>query len=326
MLGVIINTKAGKKAYLRQRYYLFDLLREKGTEYTYHVTQYAGHAAELAQVFVEQGYDRLLVLGGDGTLSEVIDGVMHAIASAKNNSSRHALVSVGLMPRGTGNDWGRYWHLTKDHKKSFDRFFSGTAQPVDVGCLTVRRAGKEEKHYFINSVGFGIDAKTCERAQVMKYYVGSHGINYFFGLLSALFTHKSVPVKISTKYQVPSMKYEGTEGDVRVESWEQPLFTMNIGNGPFSGGGIKQNPDADPTDGIFHSMFVTTPSFKDVMRAIPKLFNGRLPEVDFIRNFRATEVEIETQEHIVIEKDGILVDACGPYKVEILPKAIGFVC
>ena len=310
MLGVIINTKAGKRSYLNQRYYLFDLLKEKAIPYTYHVTQYAGHAVEIAKDLVENGYDRLLVLGGDGTLSEVVDGVMHA------NVGDTSKVSVGLMPRGTGNDWGRYWHLTKDYKRSLERFFSGTPHPIDVGCLTVRRAGEEERYFFVNSVGFGIDARTCERAQVLKYYVGSHGLNYFFGLLSAVFTHKSVPVE---------MRVEGGESGAGDAEWVEPLFTMNIGNGPFSGGGIRQNPDADPTDGIFHAMFVTTPSFRDILRAIPKLFNGRLPEVKFIRYFTAARVHIQTNEHIVIEKDGILVDACGPYEVTIIPHAIGFI-
>ncbi|MBQ9338835.1 MAG: hypothetical protein IJS13_00715 [Paludibacteraceae bacterium] len=313
MLGVIINTKAGKRSYLRQRYYLFDLLKSQQMAYTYHITRYAGHASELSRMLVEQGYDRLLVLGGDGTLSEVINGVMHASLSDKSH------ISVGLMPRGTGNDWGRYWGLDKDYKKSLARFFSGTPHPIDVGCLTLRRAGVEEKHYFVNSVGFGIDARTCERAQVLKYYVGSHGLNYFFGLLSAVFTHRSIPVLMQVEHDVTE------SGECSRQEWQQPLFTMNIGNGPFSGGGIRQNPDADPTDGLFHAMFVTTPSFKDIMRALPKLFNGRLPEVEFIRNFTAQRVLIQTDEHIVIEKDGILVDACGPYEVSLIPHALNFI-
>ena len=314
MLGIIINTKAGKKAYLRQRYYLFDLLKEKNISYTYHITRYASHATEIAKTLVEHGCDRLLVLGGDGTLSEVIDGVMHA------NVPDTSKIAVGLMPRGTGNDWGRFWNLDKKYKRSLDRFFNtGKPNPVDVGCLTVRRAGVEEKHYFINSIGFGIDARTCERAQVMKYYVGSHGLNYFFGLLSAIFTHKSDEVEMLSELR-PA---DGSEPVT--ERWKQPLFTMNIGNGPFSGGGIRQNPDADPTDGVFHAMFVTTPSFRDICRALPKLFNGRLPEIDFIRNFRSTHVEVLTDDHIVIEADGILVDACGPYTIDLLPHALNFI-
>ena len=304
MLGIIINPKSGKSAYRKQRLYLFRLLKRRHEAFTYKVTKYAAHATELACELVEKGYDRILVLGGDGTLSEVIDGIMHASVP----EAQRRKVVFGLMPRGTGNDWGRFWNLTRNYKQSLDIFFNtGKAQTVDVGCLTLLRNGKEEKHYFINSVGFGIDAVTCQRAQVLKYYVGSHGLNYFFGLLSAIFRHKPVPVQLSTD--------EGLQ-------LTDPLFTMNIGNGPFSGGGIRQNPDADPRDGVFHGMFVSRPTFRLIMSALPKLFNGRLKEIDFIKNFTAKSITLQTRKHIIIEKDGILVDACGPYKIDIIPSAL----
>ena len=307
MLGIIINPKSGKSTYRKQRLYLFHLLKQRNQHFTYKVTKYAGHATELARELVEEGYDELLVLGGDGTLSEVIDGIMHADITEENRKK----ISFGLMPRGTGNDWGRFWGLTRKYKDSLDIFFNtGKKQIIDVGCLTFWRSGVEEKHYFINSVGFGIDAETCVRANVLKYYVGSHGLNYFFGLLSAIFTHKSMPVEVITD--------EGME-------FKDLLFTMNTGNGPFAGGGISVNPDADPRDGIFHVMFVGKPSFRLIMTALPKLFNGGLKDIEFIRNFTAKQVTINTKDHIKIEKDGILQDACGPYKVEIIPSALQMV-
>lgn len=306
MLGIIINPKSGKRRYRRQRLYLFKLLKHRHQPFTYKVTKYAGHATELAREFAEKGYDELLVLGGDGTLSEAVDGVMHANISDEKRRE----IALGLMPRGTGNDWGRFWGLTRDYRRSLDIFFNtGKKHPIDIGCLTLWRNGEAEKHYFINSVGFGVDAKTCQRAQVMKYYVGSHGLNYLLGLLSAVFTHKSIPVELSTD--------EGLKIN-------EPMFTMNIGNGPYSGGGIRQNPDADPCDGVFHSMFVSRPTVKLILSAIPKLFNGRLKEISFIQNFTAREITLATNKHVMFEKDGILVDACGPYKIEIIHHAIQF--
>lgn len=304
MLGIIINPKSGKSRYRRQRLYLFNLLKQQHQAFTYRVTKYAAHATELARELVENGHNRILVLGGDGTLSEVIDGIMHAHISVEQRRQ----VVVGLMPRGTGNDWGRYWGLTRDYKRSLDIFFrTGKPQLIDIGCLKVWRNNEEERHYFVNSVGFGVDAVTVQRANVIKYYVGSHGINYLFGLLSAVFSHKPIPVHLTTD--------EGVEID-------KPVFTMNVGNGPYAGGGIKQNPEADPRDGIFQTLFAARPSFKQIMKALPNLFNGKLKEIDFVYSFFAKQVHIQTDEHIAIEKDGILIDACGPYDVSIVPSAL----
>ena len=114
MLGVIINPKSGKKAYRMQRMYLWNLLRERHIPYEFRVTKYAGHATELARELVEDfRCDEILVLGGDGTLSEALNGIMRAKISAEQRRN----IQLGLMPRGTGNDWGRYWNLPRYQQK-----------------------------------------------------------------------------------------------------------------------------------------------------------------------------------------------------------------
>lgn len=307
MLGIIINPKSGKRAFRRQRIYLWKLLRKRREPFVYRVTKYAEHAIELARELVERGCDEILVLGGDGTLSEVINGIMRADIPEE----QRAQICFGLMPRGTGNDWGRFWGLTKDYKKSLDRFFNGKKQPLDIGCITYWRNGIVHHRYFINSVGFGVDSLTCQWATTLKYYIGSHHVNYFFALLAAICAHKSQKIELIV------------DGKTIVNDM---LFTMNIGNGPFSGGGIKQNPDADPRDGVFHSIFVQTPTFRQVLKAIPRLFNGRLTDLDFVHSFVGKEVEVNTRKHLMFEADGILENIMGPCRITCLHNALSMKC
>lgn len=307
MLGIIINPKSGKRAFRRQRIYLWKLLRKRREPFVYRVTKYAEHAIELGRELVERGCDEILVLGGDGTLSEVINGIMRADIPEE----QRAKISFGIMPRGTGNDWGRFWGLTKDFKKSLDRFFNGEKQPLDVGCVTYWRNGIVHHRYFINSVGFGVDSLTCQWATTLKYYIGSHHVNYFFALLAAICVHKSQKIELIV------------DGKTIVNDM---LFTMNIGNGPFSGGGIKQNPDADPRDGVFHSIFVQTPTFRQVLKAIPRLFDGRLTDLDFVHSFVGKEVEVNTRKHLMFEADGILENIMGPCRITCLHNALSMKC
>ena len=307
MLGIIINPKSGKRAFRRQRIYLWKLLRQRREPFVYRVTKYAEHAIELGRELVERGCDEILVLGGDGTLSEVINGIMRADIPEE----QRAKISFGIMPRGTGNDWGRFWGLTKDFKKSLDRFFNGEKQPLDVGCITYWRNGIVHHRYFINSVGFGVDSLTCQWATTLKYYIGSHHVNYFFALLAAICAHKSQKIELIV------------DGKTIVNDM---LFTMNIGNGPFSGGGIKQNPDADPRDGVFHSIFVQTPTFRQVLKAIPRLFDGRLTNLDFVHSFVGKEVEVNTRKHLMFEADGILENIMGPCRITCLHNALSMKC
>ena len=307
MLGIIINPRSGKRAFRRQRIYLWKLLRKRREPFVYRVTKYAEHAIELARELVERGCDEILVLGGDGTLSEVINGIMRADIPEE----QRAQICFGLMPRGTGNDWGRFWGLNKEYKKSLDRFFNGEKQPLDVGCITYWRNGIVHHRYFINSVGFGVDSLTCQWATTLKYYIGSHHVNYFFALLAAICVHKSQKIELIV------------DGKTIVNDM---LFTMNIGNGPFSGGGIKQNPDADPRDGVFHSIFVQTPTFRQVLKAIPRLFDGRLTDLDFVHSFVGKEVEVNTRKHLMFEADGILEHIMGPCRITCLHNALSMKC
>ena len=307
MLGIIINPKSGKRAFRRQRIYLWHLLRRRHQPFAYRVTKYAGHATELARELVERGYDELLILGGDGTLSEAVNGIMRSSIPA----DQRAKIQVGLMPRGTGNDWGRYWGLTKQHKDSLRRFFEGTPHPIDIGCLTYWRNGIEHHRYFINSVGFGVDPLCCKKAETLKHYIGSHHVNYLFGLIAAVAQHKSQHMVLTV--------------DGR-QAVDDRLFTMNIGNGPFSGGGIRQNPQADPTDGVLHAMFVRRPTFAQVLRALPHLFDGRLTEQPFVYPITGREIEINYRKHILFEADGILENIIGPCKVSCMHHALQFKC
>ena len=307
MLGIIINPKSGKRAFRAQRIYLWKLLRKRHQPFAYRVTKYAGHAIELARELVEGGYDEILILGGDGTLSEAINGIMRANLTPE----MRAMIKVGLMPRGTGNDWGRYWNLNKKHKESLKRFFEGEGHPIDIGCVTYWRNGIEHHRYFINSVGFGVDPLCCQKAEKLKYYIGSHHVNYVFGLVGAIIQHKAQHMVLTV------------DGKVAVNDL---LFTMNVGNGPFSGGGIRQNPEADPTDGIFHAMFVKKPTFTQILKALPNLFNGHLTDLPFIYPLVGKEITIDYRKHILFEADGILENIIGPCKVTCIHSALQFKC
>ena len=154
-----------------------------------------------------------------------------------------------------------------------------------------------------------MDPLCCKKAEILKYYLGSHHVNYLFGLIAAIMQHKA-------QHMILTVDGKEAVNDL--------LFTMNIGNGPFSGGGIKQNPDADPQDGVFHTMFIKKPTFKQILAALPKLYNGHLTDLPFVYPICGAEIEINYRKHIMIEADGILENFMGPCKVTCLHKALQF--
>ena len=165
MLGIIINPKSGKRAFRAQRLYLWKLLKARRQPFIYRVTKYANHAIELARELVEEkGCTQILVLGGDGTLSEVINGIMRANLTAEQRAN----IQFGLMPRGTGNDFAK--DLGKD---GWGKPFSITKYIKNLPSVEV----KGKTYRFINGVGFGIDGYCCQVGDELKKIPGKK-VNY----------------------------------------------------------------------------------------------------------------------------------------------------
>ena len=300
---VIINLKSGKKHFRQQIDYLFQQMKKNKLEYISKITQFAGHANLIAKNYLQQGYTRFLVVGGDGTVSEVINGLFSSAQPSEN-------LQIGLIPRGTGNDWARYWGLTKDYNHAIDVFLKGKLHQIDIGKVNYHIENEAHTRFFINSIGFGLDAAVAQKTNHLKKFLGSHSILYTLALLAAVFRFRSKKIHISCK-----------EKEIRDE-----MFTMNIANACFSGGGMKQNPFAVPDDGMFDVMFAGIPTFRDILSALVYLFRGKILEHPVIQSFRTKELELSCDNNdmheSIFEADGIVNHCSPPLKISVLPGAI----
>lgn len=301
--AVIINLKSGKKNFRIQIDYLFKTLEKAGIDYEYRITEFAGHAILIARHFAKQNFSNFLVVGGDGTISEVINGIFDT------GITHSPKLKIAQIPRGTGNDWARFWGLTRDYRHAIDTFLQGKTRTIDIGKATYVLEGEEKTHFFINSIGFGLDAAVAHNTNRLKRYVGSHAFLYLIALLAAVFKFRPKPAKLQAQ--------EKNIDDV--------LFTLNIANGCYSGGGMKQNPDAVPWDGLFDLMMARKPSFKDITTALPLVFNGRILEHPVIESFRTKEITLQTQNGHYFEADGIVVHYAPPVKISVVEGAIEMV-
>jgi len=298
--AVIINLKSGKKHFRLQMNYLLKKLEKAGIDYEHRITQFAGHAILIARNYAKQGFTHFMVVGGDGTISEVINGIF---GSGINFGEPPV---IAMIPRGTGNDWARFWGLTRDYKHSIEVFDQGKRKTIDLGKVDFILEGEPMTSYFINSVGFGLDAAVAHNTNRLKRYVGSHAFLYLIALLWAVFKFKPKPAHIvSDEKQIDDV-----------------LFTMNIANGCYSGGGMKQNPDAVPYDGMLDLMMARKPSFKDIITALPLVFNGKILQHPVIESFRTKRITLHTQNGHYFEADGINIYYAPPAEVCIIPGAI----
>jgi diacylglycerol kinase (ATP) len=238
----------------------------------------------------------------DGTINEVFNGIYTSNIEDKSS------VSLALIPYGTGNDWARYWGLYKSKRKMSERFYERNRVKVDIGCITYHVDGEERKRYFLNGMGVGFDAEVCQVTDRMKRIYGGHSWVYTLSLLMAVFKWK--PTSMQLIYDDDSI--------------ESDVFTIAVGNGCYSGGGLKQVP-ADPTDGIFHTNMIPRPTFKIIITALSYLFRGELWNHPACTMKTTKRFKIKNRQSLLIETDGIMIDGHGPYTAEIIPSALNMI-
>lgn len=274
-----------------------------GITVDYFFTERVGHARELAAQILQKGYTNLAVMGGDGTFSEVIDGLM-------KSGEELSKLNVGLIPFGTGNDWGRYWNLDRDIEKSIQVLATGKVETVDVGKIKYDSEGEDITRYFINAYGLGFDAKVLELTNNLQHTFKGASWTYTLALFMTLFKNRS---------QVMEYEFDGGE------TFKGLSYTASMGNGCYTGGGLKQTPEAVPTDGLLDIMVVENLNLIKILKAIPLLFKGKLLEHNSVHLYKAKKIKVKSEKPIISEVDGILQGLTNEIEVELLPKQINFI-
>lgn len=165
---VIVNPMAGGGKAQRLLPELQSLFSDPYMSAEIRISEYHRHAVKLAEDGIAEGFRQIVSVGGDGTLHEIVNGIM--------NSGKSAEVLLGVVPVGGGNDFCRSLGMTYDLKQNLEILKQGKVRQLDLG--------KVQNSYFVNSMGAGFDAVIARKAQSARYLPGS--IRYIFTILYSL--------------------------------------------------------------------------------------------------------------------------------------------
>lgn len=297
----IANLKAGHKTSQKKWNRIQQQLQEAGVAFVPFYTDHVGHARELAMEALDQGYKHIAVMGGDGTISEVVDGIFK---SGKPTND----ITVGLLPFGTGNDWARYWGI-KNTKTAIQCLSAGKTVTIDMGKVCF----EDDDHtirYFINAFGFGFDARVLELTNRLQHWFKGKSWTYTFALFLAVLKHRTQSMQFETETVTETFA----------------CYTASVGNGVYTGGGIPQTPLAQPTDQWMDVMAMGKLSFGGLLKALRLVFVGRLLEHPSVHFYRVQKLTVSSDQPMVSEVDGILQPISQQFTVEVLPQALQFVC
>ena len=269
MLHIIYNPVSGKKRAAKNLVVVERLLQERGIEYEVHGTCEVHDGEHIARDLTERGENEIVILGGDGTLHEVLNGLVDP-----------TLCTLGLVPSGTGNDFAACVGLPLDVEKATKIILDGTPKSTDYIEVADRRC--------MNVGGIGMDVDVLERCLRGKM----HGkLKYFISLIKSVFTFKGYPVTVII---------DGKEE-------KHNALLVDICNGKVYGGGIPICPKADVEDGKISAMIVDNIKGKfALIKALLTLMKGKMLEYPKTSYYLCDEVIIKPDKPCISQLDGEL--------------------
>lgn len=299
----IINPRSSGGVTGRSWQELEGLLQKRLGAFTYEFTDAPGAATKLAARALQNKPDVIAVVGGDGTISEVVNGYF---APGLPRSK----APIAVLNRGTGGDFCRTLGIPADLELALDLIKNGRDTPVDVGVLRyMNNEGVQSERRFVNVAGCGLAGEVVEAVNRSSKRFG--GLSYFLASAQANLTYQKRRVRITW------------DDDRRTE---HRIVTVAIANGKFFGGGMMIAPDARVGDGLFDVVLIEDWNFLQSVWYVRNLYNGSIAHTHGVSIRRTRRLKIEP----VNPGDRILIDCDGenvgfaPLEAELMPAAIQF--
>ncbi|WP_397364176.1 diacylglycerol/lipid kinase family protein [Olleya sp. R77988] len=264
-------------------------------------TTHPKHEIELTKIAIKKGITRFVIIGGDGTLNNFINGVF------SQNTVDHSDIAFGIIPIGTGNDWVKTHHISKNINKALQTIFDGQTDTQDVGCISYLDNPKSKK-YFINLAGIGFDGKVVN---IVKNDRALGKLTYILGALKGVFSFNLFDSKITYDKDVLNLI---------------DCFMIQIGVCKYTGSGMQLTKQPNPKDGLFDITIATAFTKWDIIRNLHKLFSGKITSHKKVNVFKTNALKISfNKEQPFIQADGEQLKT-GTIEVSIIPNGIRFYC
>lgn len=272
------------------------ILRDEGLGYRIARTTHPRHATKVARDALQGGEQYLVAVGGDGTVHEVVNGML------RENEPIAANAVLGVVPVGSGCDFVKSFNLPGDTARAAHRLSGDSVRPIDVGKVTFTSGNAKITRYFLNIAEVGLGGAVVARASRLTGFLGP--TRYFCGFWLTLPTFRPTTVQI--------------DADGKAFAWRAQ--NVVVANCQFYGDGMHISPKSEPDDGALDVLVMVGPK-SDAFTTLPKVYRGtHLPHHN-IMELKANCLQVEADAPLLIEADGEILGTT-PATFEIIPKPV----
>ena len=299
----IVNPAAGGHSIYQEWPRISKYLVDKGLLFDYEYTEGTTHAMELAGAAANAGYRYIIAVGGDGTVNEVVNGILNSAGSDD--------MLLGILSAGTTCSFARSVGIPLDLISSCNLLISQNKLTIDVGAVEYTSESQHLRRFFVNEADVGFGATVVEASQNIPNYFGRkiNYLPYVLGAVGSLISYKNKPV---------SLWVDGETEDF------YDCAMLVIANGTYFGGGMCIAPDAKPDDGLLDMVIFGDMGKSEMMKIWPMTYQGSHVNHHKVRLLQIRNAAIQCAEKLLVEADGELLGE-GPVSFSVLPSALSIV-
>ena len=303
-IAFIVNPKAGKGLSSWQWNDFKGIARERLGHFKFYLTEGVGDGKRLTEEAIKNGATLIVCIGGDGTLNEVINGIMEQDIVVRNK------IVLGVVPRGTGCDFIKTVRIPKNPFYALDSiYFMDNIKKIDVGRISFKdNDGNDCYRHFHNITSFGLGGEVNRRVNNSTKRFGPF-LSFIWATLVSIFMYgkKEIYLKVDS-------------GTVH----EFTVLNIAVANGKYHGGGMCVAPNAITDDGLFNITVIRNLSPIKVLLNLPKLYNGKIKDVDGVVTFTGKRIQASSKQEVLLDVDGEQPGTL-PVTIDIIPSAINII-
>ena len=299
---VIVNPVAGGRSVRREWPRIREQLHDVGLSFDHEFTRGVGHGIEIAREATDTGYDYLIVVGGDGTVNEVVNGILHSAHSGN--------ITLGIISVGTGSNFARSLNISHDYISACSLLAGTGRASVDVGVIQCWSQRRPPQRFFVNVANVGFAAAIVDAWKRLPTHFGrkiNHTLRIAEGLRS-LSTYRNKWIKLSIGNRVETIC----------------ACAVVVANGQYFANGMQIAPQARLDDGLLDVVTVGDVGKFELLKIWPTLYRGSHIRHPKIREQKTAAVTIESDEQLLIEADGDILGE-SPASFRVLPSALTIV-
>jgi len=298
--AVVVNPASGGGTTLKKWPKIAAALEREGLSYVHRFTEKHEDATDITRHYLQEGYELIISVGGDGTNNEVVNGFFYKGKAVNKNAA------VGFIPTGTASDLIRTLGTPADYSGAVKNIIKSAVRPVDIGRVTYQdNKGVQKICYFINIAGLGLDGDTVCRVNRTSKALGGF-ISFLWGTVVSLLLYQNKTMAIDVDEQFIC---------------NEPVTAVVIANGCYFGGGMFIAPDARMDDGFFDIIIMRNLRKTELLVNIPAVYRGTHlshPKITFLRG---KSVTVSSDRDPLLNLDGEQ-PGRAPVDIQILPLAI----